>query len=170
MDFNKLAQEINQINQEKGWNDLDRRPLEIIALIHSEISEATEQWLHNKPNVWYGEDGKPEGFYVELIDAFIRTLGYLGYNGYEITSEYSDDEDVSDFDDAEYCAYLNMQLSKATEEYRLGLDFNKNLLEFAFCIYDYFVNLKLEGGFEKLLREKIEYNKTRPYRHGNKEA
>lgn len=172
MDFNKLAQEINQINQEKGFNDLDRRPLEIIALIHSEISEATEQFMKSKPNVWYGDDGKPEGFYVELIDALIRSLGYIGNSEYNLKDSIliGKDYGLQTVNELEICAVLHFKLSEATEDFRMSYWVYPQLAIFADYIYGYFKAINEIELFEKLLREKIEYNKTRPYLHGNKEA
>lgn len=172
MDFNKLAQEINQINQEKGFNDSNNSPLETICKIHSEIGEATEQFIKCKPEVWYGKDGKPEGFNVELIDAFIRGLGYLAYREYKINNEAFElsPRGLNALNKLETCAILNMVLSEATHTFRAGYDYLYELEHFARFVYRYFLdNNKIET-FEKLLREKIEYNKTRPYRHGNKEA
>jgi hypothetical protein len=42
-----------------------------MALIHSEISEALDEYRSDKLHLYY-EDGKPEGADVELADAMIR--------------------------------------------------------------------------------------------------
>jgi len=71
----------------KGWHDygISRRPLEVHALIHSEISEATEEArLGLEP--LRGGDGemKPEGELVELADAVIRIADYCGAKGWDL--------------------------------------------------------------------------------------
>jgi hypothetical protein len=85
-DIERLAREIYDTAKAKGWWDLDRRPLEIHALIHSEISEATEAFRAGKDPFYIegGIKGKPEGEAVELVDAVIRILDYFAYRGWPI--------------------------------------------------------------------------------------
>lgn len=100
---------------EKGWWDgltiLDAKVIpEKIALMHSELSEALEEYrkLGEQSFADYeGEKGKPEGFAVELADCIIRIADLAGH-------------------------------------------FKLNLVA--------------------ALRNKLAYNKTRPYRHGGKKA
>ncbi len=65
---------------EKGWWKGDREPLEVLALIHSEISEACEDFRDGEEAFRYDDDGKPVGWSVELVDAMIRILDFLGAN------------------------------------------------------------------------------------------
>lgn len=104
MRIKDLQKKIHKMAKEKGWWETPRSPLEVHALIHSEIAEATEEVRNNKESI-YVENGKPEGEAVELVDAFIRMLDWFEYNGWD---------------------------------------------------------------FEKILKMKMKYNATRPYRHGGK--
>lgn len=64
------------------WNDM-RSPLECMALIHSEVSEAVEEIRKPKCAInenWYQADGKPEGVGMELADAVIRIFDFCGYH------------------------------------------------------------------------------------------
>ena len=72
-----LASEIHQNARDKGFWDEDRNFGEMIALVHSELSEALEEHRDGNPDVWFTKDGKPEGTAVELVDALIRILDTL---------------------------------------------------------------------------------------------
>jgi hypothetical protein len=52
---------------------------EMIALMHSELSEALEEHRADRPAFYHDPDtGKPEGIAIELIDAAIRVFDALG--------------------------------------------------------------------------------------------
>lgn len=65
-----LEKNIRRINVLKGWSSLERRDGELIALIHSELSEALEGLRHGNPP----SDKIPEVSQAEeeLADAIIR--------------------------------------------------------------------------------------------------
>lgn len=97
-----------EIAKEHGFHETDRNVGEVLALFHSEISEAFEEWRNGKglAEIYFVDD-KPEGFPIELADLLIRV-----------------------FDSA--------------EEWNIDL--------------------------EEALNLKMEYNRTRPYKHGGKLA
>jgi NTP pyrophosphatase (non-canonical NTP hydrolase) len=106
----ELIAEIHADAVEHGWWDDPRQFPEVVALIHSELSEALEEWREGKPeHIYYNPNNlkKPEGVVVELADAVIRIMDYCGAQGLDL---------------------------------------------------------------EEAIRLKVEYNKTRPYRHGGKRA
>jgi hypothetical protein len=89
MEINDLVKEAYELVKEKGFHDEPRTPLEIHALIHSEISEATEaaRLPDDSPIRICGIDpttNKPEGEAVELADAVIRIADYFGLMGWDL--------------------------------------------------------------------------------------
>lgn len=70
--------EIHDNAVEHGWWGENRSLPEVIALCHSELSEALEEYRDGKM-MYYVKDGKPEGIATEMIDCIIRILDYLGH-------------------------------------------------------------------------------------------
>lgn len=82
--LNDLAKEIFEQNKAVGWWDEgveNRNKAELIALIHSEVSEALEALRKGLK-----DDHLPHrlGVEVELADAVIRILDMSGAFGYDI--------------------------------------------------------------------------------------
>lgn len=87
MGINELAVEIHEWAQDKGWWDNpDRNIGELIALTHSELSEALEEWRVGRMKT-ETIDGKPEGFPVELADTVIRILDICESQGINLEAE-----------------------------------------------------------------------------------
>lgn len=86
-----LVEQSHRMAREKGWYDNGGRgPLEIAALIHSEISEFVEEVraCTTTPAYFVPDDSgsKPEGQLIELADAVIRIADYCGYMGWDLES------------------------------------------------------------------------------------
>jgi len=71
----ELQREIHETAKEKGWWDEQREFGTLMALVHSEVSEALEAWRESDLPVHYRTtDDKPEGWASELADVVIRVL------------------------------------------------------------------------------------------------
>lgn len=101
--LNEMAKEVHQNAVEHGWWEEERSIGEIIALCHSELSEALEEHRNNKPQIYFvgydmqdrkivkdapfeGAYGicKPEGTAIELADCIIRILDYCAHEGIDV--------------------------------------------------------------------------------------
>ena len=107
--LNDLANEIHTDAEEHGWWEEERSFGDIVALCHSELSEALEEHRSRRMynEVYFNESSptKPEGIAIEMVDCVIRILDWAAH-------------------------------------YHVDMD--------------------------GLIRMKMDYNKTRPYRHGGK--
>lgn len=102
-----LKEDIHDNAIEHGWYDEPRTFVEMIAICHSELSAALEDYMNNYrlKKIWEDGKGEPCGTPMELADVIIRVL--------------------------EICGYYDIDIGDA-------------------------------------VIQKHEYNKSRPYRHGNK--
>jgi NTP pyrophosphatase (non-canonical NTP hydrolase) len=93
--LNQLRDAVHQTAKDKGWysEELEDRNIgELLALIHSEVSEALEEWrLHRYDQsmlTGHAESSeipnKPIGFTSEIADILIRVLDMCGYMGIDV--------------------------------------------------------------------------------------
>lgn len=109
MTLNEWARDIHENAKAHGWWDEERSFGEIVALCHSELSEALEESRAGKPMLYTvcGEDNepctgevcacwvngackadhgteKPEGIAVEMINCIIRILDWCAHEGVDV--------------------------------------------------------------------------------------
>lgn len=80
--YNNIATDINNTAIKKGWWKGDRNEGELIALCHSELSEALDALRHGNPP----DDKIPEftGVEAELADVIIRIMDMSAAKGYRV--------------------------------------------------------------------------------------
>jgi NTP pyrophosphatase (non-canonical NTP hydrolase) len=80
--FNKAASEVHATATDKGWWESERSDGELIALMHSELSEALEAIRQGNPP----DDKITEftGVEAELADCIIRIMDMAQMRGYRV--------------------------------------------------------------------------------------
>lgn len=78
-----------KVSEEHGWHEDngDHTMVEKLCLIHSEISEALEEWRDGRgADETYFHGTKPEGVPIELADAVIRILDLAQIYNIDLTA------------------------------------------------------------------------------------
>lgn len=194
MNFNEFAKDVHINAVEHGFWDENRSAGEVIALCHSEISEALEEYRAGRPMAYvfdYTPDDypvmetrleffdmrKPEGVAVELADVVIRCFDWFGrmrLNVHELLDEaLGGERRLSDFPTyhagnfGEFMSALHLALSLAYRCWCNASGVHATALRMAVCCTMIFAWADdNDVDIERLLYIKHEYNKGRPYKHG----
>ena len=190
MTITEWAKEIHENAVKHGWWETKRSTGEVIALIHSELSEALEEARDNRPMMYVlGSNGeeictpcyfngrKPEGIAVELADAVIRVLDMAAQVGMPLQEDDAArdeldmmrDEAKKGFEDfGTVIAFLHTitsDLYGAIVKHEFA-----NSISAALAIVAYVEGYLTCNGLDlwQVIELKHNYNKGRPYKHGKK--
>lgn len=186
--FTELQKTAFKIACEKGWWEEDRPNDELIALCHSEVSEALESWRNHEGAHFTKHDGtnpKPEGWGIELADVGIRIFDLAEKRGFDVGELVLDliGETPRPHHTAWRSAQYNAKLETGGFSFTKGLCLlHRNLamaeLDQSFMprhlAQTFVVLLSMAEQFgvdlEALTRVKMAYNYNRPYKHGGKKC
>lgn len=173
IDWNALAKIVHADNVAKGfWPPEGRNFGEMIALAHSEISEAAEDW-----------DGKREpdakvpqymATFVEIADCMIRLLDTGDYLGADFNGNNIEDFRENEYGITQYrgmaanLMQVNRALSRSLEAYR-KTDTDGAAVElviaFWLCLA---IMAEHNQDAHTIIQNKLTYNRSRPFKHGKK--
>ena len=175
-DYAAYARLFHETAVSHGWWEGPRPRGEVYALIHSEWSEALEEYRHGKPMRYFGGgDGifdepteqwkKPEGIAVELADGVIRILDYRAT--LDVPDPVYPEIDVKGLTLPCLIAELH---ALTTDAYRAGDPSVESgiLLAAADAVFAWIRANGTDPVY--IIEEKHAYNETRSYRHGGKKA
>ena len=176
MDLKALQHEAHAIAKSKGWWDTERTFGDLIALVHSELSEALEAYrdevLPSKPHLL---STKVVG---ELADVVIRVADMAEWYGVDLAARIASlsllsrpGEGLDTFGDwITAChAWLSDTFRSYGSETR-GIDLPGTwLIDMGMlikCIQAMAAHYGID--LDAAIEAKMEYNRSRPYRHGGK--
>jgi len=180
MTISELQKQAHEIAKSKGWWDRERSWEEIVCLIHSEISEAFEEYRAGRMEVYRVPEvktggivtyPKPEGFPIELADIVIRLMDWAEHDGIDIAGNWQretikESVDHCSLEEGIGVPYQLMRLHSISFDEEIMYPDNLQYCFDLVCILARSLDIDLEAA----ILTKMEYNRGRSYRHGGKKA
>lgn len=182
-DILEMFKEIREVNVKLGWQPHNLTNGEVLALLHSEVSEALDAWRVGgfKDQTMPGSKTaltppKPEGVGSELADVLIRWIDNLDMFGI-LPSEVRDSPGLFGMTDkfaqaannlhdliSRFSIALDSYLSCPLLEEVPELNVHYHRIFWYLLQMSAYYGIDLPAEYER----KLAYNKTRGYRHGGK--
>ena len=179
MNLDELQREAHAIAKDHGWWDEERTFGDLIALVHSELSEALEAYrdevLPSKPHLLSTKVAS------ELADVVIRVADMAEWYEVDLAQAREEDEDLGD----EKQAYLQERLSGNLDSFgewiaaihedvgdagyhqrNRGDNLGSHLVAVIWMVQEMAAHYGID--LDAAIEAKMEYNRTREYRHGGK--
>lgn len=83
-----MMAEVKSNSSAKGWRNGTRSFGDLIALLHSEVTEALEAYRIHQMKSYTSPDGKPADVASEFADVLIRLLDACDIYGIDLQAEY----------------------------------------------------------------------------------
>ena len=173
MNLAELQHEAHAIAKDHGWWDTERTFGDLIALVHSELSEALEAYRRHLPGtlVQFPKDGSLEGVPYELADVVIRVADMAEHYHWDLSGW--EDADIShtivDPTFGDWICLIHASLTWAFAGLCTTLQRSEWIepLKVALrLVSDMAAHYGID--LDAAIEAKMEYNRTRPYRHGGK--
>lgn len=173
-----LVKKSHAIAVEKGWwPDGKRSPIEQVNNFHAEVSEAWEEYRKTGTKrlgagiAYWGEGHKPEGFWVEIADLLIRLADSAGHYGWKIEPFKSAAIQIwPDPSHApEFIGALHSHLCLCASAVGQNGEFVQGKVSAIFGLCLWFAGV-CDVDLWQVIEVKMDFNRTRPPRHGGKHA
>ncbi len=189
MKLNELRDEAYRIACDHGWHDKEYPDEHWIMLVISELSEAIqadrsekrankELYLsevddfikytseHIRPSVtsYYFHEIISNTLEDELADVIIRLLDFAGLKNVDLEKfqpkmNVAKLESIKELSLTEFSFFITKDLTAEIEE---------DMIIYAIHLIERYASKKFQIDLEWFIKEKMKYNKTRPYKHGKK--
>ena len=170
-----LQREAHAIAKDHGWWDQERSFGDLIALVHSELSEALEAYREygNTTHAWMelvdedSDDRIPVGVGHELADVVIRVADMAEWYGKTIASLVGEPafigKSVNKPSFGDWVSELHWQVANAWNEHEYSIGALSDVVHTTERMAAYY-GIDLDAAIEA----KMEYKRGRSYRHGGK--
>ena len=187
MNLTDLQREAHAIAKDHGWWDEPRTFGDLIALVHSELSEALEWYRElgtTKTAYTVDADGaltKPKAVPYELADVVIRVADMAEWLKVDLAQAREEDEDLGEAKQAylehrlsgnldsfgEWIAAIHEDVVDAGYHQRnRGDNLGSHLVSVIWMVQEMAAHYGID--LDAAIELKMAYNRTRPYRHGGK--